>query len=72
MPPTLILQGTADENVSPALSEIFAESYRRAGGTIERVLFEGQPHTFIANDPTTPASQDALARITKFILQQAG
>jgi acetyl esterase len=72
LPPTLILQGTADENVSPALSGIFAESYRKAGGTIELVMFEGQPHTFIANDPTTPAAQDALARIAEFIQRQAG
>jgi acetyl esterase len=70
LPPTLILQGTADENVSPALSGIFAEAYRKAGGSIELVMFEGQPHTFIAADPTTPAAQDALARITSFILQQ--
>jgi acetyl esterase len=72
LPPTLILQGTADENVSPALSGIFAAAYRKAGGTIELAMFEGQPHTFIAGDPTTPAAQDALARITAFILHHAG
>ncbi|MDB5410703.1 MAG: alpha/beta hydrolase [Rhodospirillales bacterium] len=72
LPPTLILQGTADENVSPALSGIFAEAYRRAGGAIELVMFEGEPHTFIANDPTAPAAQDALACITEFILRQVG
>jgi acetyl esterase len=70
LPPTLILQGTADDNVSPALSGIFAEAYRKAGGSVELVMVEGQPHTFIAADPGAPAAQDALARITSFILQQ--
>ena len=65
-PPMLILQGTADENVEHFRADRFVEAYRSRGGAVELVKFDGQPHTFIAKDPASSASQDALGRIVKF------
>lgn len=70
LPPMMIIQGTADANVEHARADIFADRYRAAGGAIEVHKFEGEPHTFVTNDPEKPASKDAIARIRKFILEQ--
>jgi len=67
MPPMLILQGTADENVEHFRAERFADAYRARGGSVELVKFDGQPHTFIAKDPGSSASRDALERIAAFV-----
>lgn len=67
LPPMLVLQGTADENVEHFRAERFAEAYRARGGEIELVKFDGQPHTFIIKDPASSASRDALERIVAFI-----
>lgn len=66
-PPMLILQGTADENVEHFRADRFAEAYRARGGSVELVKFDGQPHTFIARDPSSSASRDALERMTTFV-----
>ena len=54
LPPALLLQGSADasgivkdKNVSPAIQQRFAGSYRAAGGKIQLVLFPGAPHDFV-------------------------
>jgi acetyl esterase len=66
-PPLLIIQGTADENVEHHRADLFAERY---GGA--RVLkFEGQPHTFIAKDPSAPASKMALDAIAAFVKEKS-
>ena len=67
LPPMLVLQGTADENVEPERADAFAERYRRAGGEIELQKFTGQPHTFIVKDPDSPASKEALATISTYL-----
>lgn len=67
MPPMLILQGTADENVEHFRADRFADAYRARGGSVELVKFDGQPHTFIAKDPGSGASRDALKRIADFV-----
>lgn len=67
LPPMLVLQGTADENVEHERADAFAERYRRAGGEIELKKYPGQPHTFIIKDPGSPASQDALATISNYL-----
>lgn len=71
LPPVLLLQGTNDDNVTPDMADRFAASYRKAGGTIELVKFEGQPHAFIARDPAAPAAQKAVETIVGFVLRQA-
>jgi acetyl esterase/lipase len=70
LPPALLIQGTADANVTPDMADRFVAAYTRAAGRITLRKFEGQPHTFISQNPTSPASVEALGLITDFIRQQ--
>jgi acetyl esterase/lipase len=70
LPPALLLQGTADANVTPDMADKFAAAYATAGGAITLKKFEGEPHTFISANPTSPASIEALRLITDFIRKQ--
>jgi dipeptidyl aminopeptidase/acylaminoacyl peptidase len=65
MPPTLIVQGTADNNLPVPVTERFAAAYREAGGELELELFPDMPHLF-ANSPG-PESERALALMKKFV-----
>jgi acetyl esterase len=71
LPALLILQGTNDDNLTPDMQHRFVEAYRARGGRAELAIFEGEPHGFIARDPASAASQDALVRITSFIIREA-
>ena len=66
-PPALIMQGTADDNLTPEMAANFAAAYTRAGGSIAFYKFEGQPHAFIPRDPAAPDAVRALGLITDFI-----
>jgi acetyl esterase/lipase len=70
LPPALLIQGTADANVTPDMADRFVSAYTRSGGRITLREFEGQPHTFISQNPTSPASVEALGLITDFIREQ--
>ncbi len=67
LPPALLLQGTADANVTPDMADKFAAAYAKEGGNITLRKFEGEPHTFVSQNPTSPASIEALRLITDFI-----
>jgi pimeloyl-ACP methyl ester carboxylesterase len=67
--PTLVIQGTKDENLTPDMADRFAAAYRAAGGEIRLEKFEGQPHMFITTDPTGAAAEAAIGIITDFVLQ---
>jgi len=69
-PPALIMQGTADDNLTPDMAVNFAAAYTEAGGSIAFHRFEGQPHAFISRDPTAPDAVRALGLITDFIHHQ--
>jgi len=71
-PPALIMQGTADDNLTPDMAANFAAAYTRTGGSISFHRFEGQPHAFIARDPAAPDAVRALALIADFAHHQAG
>jgi len=71
-PPALIMQGTADDNLTPEMAADFAAAYTRIGGSISFHRFPGQPHAFIARDPAAPDAQRALGLIADFIHHQAG
>jgi acetyl esterase len=71
LPALLILQGTNDDNLTPDMQQRFIEAYRARGGRVELAIFEGQPHSFISRDPASAATQDALVRITSFIIREA-
>jgi acetyl esterase len=66
-PPVLIMQGTADSNLTLDMADRFAEAYGRAGGAITREMFPGQPHAFIPGAPTAPDSLRALEMIRRFV-----
>ena len=70
LPPALLIQGTADNNVTPDMADRFVAAYTKAGGRITLRKFDGQPHTFISQNPTSPASVEALGLITQFIRDQ--
>jgi acetyl esterase len=70
LPPALLIQGTKDANVTPDMADRFAAAYAGAGGEIILRKFEGQPHTFIPQNPTAPASVEALQLIVDFIRQK--
>jgi acetyl esterase/lipase len=65
LPPLLILQGTADTNVTPEIQERFAASYRARGGDCELHIFEGMPHG-TTQWPEAEAGR-ALERIKTFL-----
>jgi acetyl esterase/lipase len=75
LPPALLLQGSADANgvvkdtnVSPAIQERFAASYRAAGGNIQLELLPGAPHNFVNMAGTN--LDRALGLMKTFIQQQ--
>jgi acetyl esterase/lipase len=70
-PPVLIMQGTADDNLTPDMASRFADAYARAGGTIELTMFLGMPHAFIPQNPTGPDAVRGLGLIVDFIRKQA-
>jgi len=71
LPPALILQGTADNNVNHEWQDLFAETYRAAGGECLVHKFPDQPHTFATNNPDDPQSLAAIAALRDFVLAQA-
>jgi acetyl esterase/lipase len=66
-PPVLIMQGTADDNLTPDMASRFADAYARAGGEIALTMFPGMPHAFIPQAPAAPDAVRALGLIVDFI-----
>jgi acetyl esterase len=69
-PPVLIMQGTADDNLTPDMASRFADAYAKAGGKIALTMFPGMPHAFIAPDPAAPDAARALRLIVDFIRKE--
>lgn len=72
LPPTLILQGTNDDNLTPDMADRFAAAYRKAGGRVDLHKFEGEPHTFVTKDPNSANSRRAFDLMKAFIAGQPG
>jgi acetyl esterase/lipase len=70
LPPTIIIQGSADANVTPEIQEGFASAFRGAGGTCDLQVFNGMPHG-TAEWPQTETER-ALGMVKHFIAQQLG
>ena len=68
LPPTLIVQGTNDDNVPMSIPENFVRAFRAAGGDIELEIFPGMPHGF-GNTPG-PESQRAIDLMKTFVARQ--
>jgi acetyl esterase len=71
-PPALIMQGTADDNLTPEMARNFAAAYTAAGGAITFHEFAGEPHAFISRDPASPNARRALDLISEFVHRHAG
>jgi len=69
-PPVLIMQGTADDNLTPDMASRFAEAYGAARGRIELHMFPGLPHAFIAADPSGAEQRRALGLMIDFIRKE--
>jgi len=72
LPPALLIQGTADDNLDHTIADRFAETYRKAGGQAELHKFAGEPHMFITKAPNAPNSLAALGRIVDFVGRHGG
>lgn len=70
LPPVLILQGTADNNVTPAIQAGFQRTYQAAGGQCEVAIFEGQAHGF--GNEGAEGTRLAVERIVPFLEQHIG
>ncbi|MGE0260279.1 MAG: alpha/beta hydrolase [Alphaproteobacteria bacterium] len=71
LPPAIVVQGTADDNVTPDMADRFAAAYRARGGRLDLHKFAGQPHTFIVRDPASDASRQATEMLRDFVLNHA-
>ncbi|HEV2100266.1 MAG TPA: alpha/beta hydrolase [Stellaceae bacterium] len=71
-PPALIMQGTADDNLTPDMARNFAAAYTQAGGAITFHEFAGEPHAFISRDPASANARRALGLISEFVHRHAG
>jgi acetyl esterase len=70
LPPVLYLQGTEDlAHPRPHLDR-FVAAYRKAGGTVQLELFDGEGQGFIMRKPGSPASNRALEQIAEFTHKQ--
>jgi acetyl esterase len=70
LPPTLLIQGTKDDNIGPVMTDRFVESYRKAGGQVQYEVFEGAPHAFIVKDPAADIARRAVGLIVDFVHAQ--
>src|SRR5579883_933392 len=68
LPPALVVQGTIDANVTPALQQRSAAAYRAAGGQVDVALFPDQPHLFTRQAGSETDRAHALIR--DFIARQ--
>ena len=68
LPPTLIIQGTRDDNVPLSIPQRFDTAYRAAGGDIQVEYFTDQVHGF-GNMPG-PESDRAIGMIKAFIARR--
>lgn len=70
VPPLLLLQGTADEIVTPDVQLRFRDAYLKAGGTVELKRYEGMPHSFISRTPEHPQAVRAIGDVIEFVTRQ--
>jgi acetyl esterase len=66
--PMLIMQGSLDDNVLPAIQEKFVATYKAAGGDCQYHLFEGSQHEWVAEPG--PQTDRAREMVKAFIARQ--
>lgn len=71
LPPALIVDGVADDRLTPRGIDQFISAYARAGGRIGRQRVESKGHMFSVGEPHDAASIRALDAIAVFVHAQA-
>jgi acetyl esterase/lipase len=72
LPPVLYLSRAHEtSHPRPDLDE-FVRQYRRAGGQIDLVMFEGEGEGFLTRNLSSPAAQQALDQFIAFVHQHLG
>lgn len=66
-PPLLVLQGTADENVTTDMAGRLATAYEARGGRVMHLTFENEPHAFVNKQPESHSAQLAIDAICCFV-----
>lgn len=66
-PPTLLVQGELDKNVSPLQAQAFATALRAAGVSTDLAMLPGVDHGLIG--PDSAATQDALREALKVTIE---
>jgi acetyl esterase len=69
LPPTMVIQGTGDQNVEHMRADAFVNAYRKAGGDIALHKYN-DVHMFITSAPDTDNSREALETLRDFVLAQ--
>jgi len=70
LPPVLYIQGTEDRAHPRPDLDRFVAQYRKAGGSVDLALYEGEAEGFAIRKPTAATSAQALAKIISFVHQQ--
>ena len=65
LPPLLLIQGGADQNLPVPVTQQFVAAYQEAGGTIEFEMFPDMPHRFGLT--AGPESDRAVVLMKKFV-----
>jgi acetyl esterase/lipase len=68
--PLLIMAGSLDDNVLPAIQKRFVAAYKAAGGDIQFEIFEGAVHEWVAEEG--PLTDRAREMVKQFIAKQLG
>jgi acetyl esterase/lipase len=70
LPPVLYIQGTEDRAHPHVDLDRFVACYRKAGGSVDLALYEGEAEGFVIRNPSSPASLRAVEKIIAFVHQQ--
>ncbi len=70
--PNMLYMQHSDDPLHPRANlETFVAGYRKAGGDVELVFFEGEKYDAIRSDPDSPHAHSAIATIVEFIHREA-
>ncbi|HLM19445.1 MAG TPA: S9 family peptidase, partial [Acidimicrobiia bacterium] len=68
--PVLVLQGADDKVVPPAQAQLFVDSMRAAGGTVEQHVYEGEGHGFSKEATIVDSYERIDAFLTRWVVQR--
>jgi acetyl esterase/lipase len=63
--PQVLVHGSADEDVDPSITDLYAERARASGDQIDEIRLSGFDHFDVIN-PKSPIWQAALDAVTAF------